>query len=75
MDAKTPQEDLESLGFTSCLAKPATGKKVRRRRARSYHDRAKRVRVTRRAGRDASERRSGIGENERQPMMAQLAAQ
>ena len=32
------------------------------------------MRVTRRGGREASERRSGIGENERQPVMARLAA-
>ena len=30
--------------------------------------------MTCRGGRDASERRSGIGEDERQPEMAQLAA-
>ena len=30
--------------------------------------------MTRRGGRKASERRSGIGEDERQPVMAQLAA-
>ena len=30
--------------------------------------------MTRRGGREASERRSGIGEDERQPVMAQLAA-
>ena len=32
------------------------------------------MRVTRRGGREASERRSGIGEDERQPVMARLAA-
>ena len=31
--------------------------------------------MTRRGGKEASERRSGIGENERQPVMVQLAAQ
>ena len=30
--------------------------------------------MTRRGGRDASERRSGIGEDERQPEMSRLAA-
>ena len=30
--------------------------------------------MTRRGGKDASERRSGIGEDERQPVMARLAA-
>ena len=30
--------------------------------------------MTRRGGREASERRSGIGENKRQPVMARLAA-
>ena len=34
----------------------------------------KRVRVTRRGGKEASDRRSGIGEDERQPVMARLAA-
>ena len=32
------------------------------------------MKVTRRGGREASERRSGIGEDERQPVIAQLAA-
>ena len=32
------------------------------------------VRVTRRGGREDSERSRGIGEDERQPVMAQLAA-
>ena len=32
------------------------------------------MRVTRRGGKEASERRSGIEEDERQPMMARLAA-
>ena len=35
VDAKTLQEDLESLGFTLSLAKPEIGKKVERKRARS----------------------------------------
>ena len=39
------------------------------------HDRAKWVRVTRRGGREASEKGSGIGEDERQREMARLAAQ
>ena len=30
--------------------------------------------MTRRRGKEASERKSGIGEDERQPVMAQLAA-
>ena len=34
----------------------------------------KQVRVTRRGGKEASDRRSGIGEDERQPVMARLAA-
>ena len=33
-----------------------------------------RVRVTHRGGKEASERRSGIGEDERQPVMVRLAA-
>ena len=49
-------------------------KEVRRRRARSQDDRVKLVRVTRRGGREASERSRRIGENERQPVMARLAA-
>ena len=67
MGAKSLKEDLQSLGFTPSLAKPEMGKEVGRRRARSQDDRAKCVRVTRRGGRDASERRRGIGEDERQP--------
>ena len=35
MDAKAPQKDLESLGFTPSLAKPKMGKKVVRQSARS----------------------------------------
>ena len=34
-DAKALQDDLQSLGFTSSLAKPEIGKKIGRRRARS----------------------------------------
>ena len=71
MDAKALQEDLESLGFTPSLAKPEMGKEVERRRARSQDDRAKRVRVTRRGDRDASEKRRGIGEDKKQLEMAQ----
>ena len=33
MDAKALQDDLQSLGFTSSLAKPEMGKEVGRRRA------------------------------------------
>ena len=32
------------------------------------------VRVTRKGGKEASERRNGIGDDERQPVMARLAA-
>ena len=35
VDAKTLQEDVQSLDFTSSLAKPEMGKEVGRRRARS----------------------------------------
>ena len=35
MDAKALQEDLQSLGFTSSLAKPEIGKGVEKRRVRS----------------------------------------
>ena len=74
MDAKALQDDLQSLGFTPSLAKPEIGKEVGRRRARSEDKRVKRVRVTRRGGKKASERRRGIWEDERQPVMARLAA-
>ena len=50
-------------------------KEVGRRRAHSKDDRAKRVRVTRRGGREASERRNGIGEGVRHQEMAQPVAQ
>ena len=63
-----------TLDFTPSLAKPEIGKEVGRQRACSYDERVKRVRVTRRGGREASERRKGIGEDERQPVMARLAA-
>ena len=33
VDAKALQDDLQSLGFTSCLAKPEMGNEVGRRRA------------------------------------------
>ena len=49
-------------------------KEVGRRRARSEDKRVKLVRVTRRGGREASETRRGLGEDERQPVMARLAA-
>ena len=74
MDSKALQDDLQSLGFTPRLAKPEMRKEVRRRRARSQDDRVKLVRVTRRGGREASERSRRIGEDERQPVMARLAA-
>ena len=35
VDAKALQEDLQSLGFTSILAKPEIGKEVGKQRARS----------------------------------------
>ena len=69
MDAKALQDDLQSFGFTPSLAKPEIGKEVGRRRARSYDERV-RVRATHRRGNKALERRSGIRENERQPVMA-----
>ena len=74
MDAKVLQNDLQSLGFTPSLAKPETGKEAGRRRACSEDERVKWVRVTRSGGKETSERRRGIGEDERQPMMARLAA-
>ena len=60
MDTKALHEDLQSLSFTPSLAKPEMGKKVGRQRARSYDEKVKRVRMTRRGGKDASERRSEI---------------
>ena len=73
MDAKALQDDLEwCLGFTPCLAKPEIGKEVGRRRARSKDKKVKRVRVSHMGSKEASERRSGTGEDERQPVMAQL---
>ena len=74
MDAKALQDDLQSLGLISSLAKPEIGKEILKRRTRPCDDRAKGVMVTRREGREASERRSMIGEDERQPVMARLAA-
>ena len=74
MDAKALQDDLEwCLGFTPSLAKPEIGK-IGRRRARSEDKKVKRVRVTHMGSREASERRSGTGEDERQPVMARLPA-
>ena len=66
-------QDLESLGFILCLAKPEVGK-VSQRKVYWYDNRAKRVRVTLRGGGEASERKRGIGENERLPEMTVLAA-
>ena len=74
MDAKALLDNLQSLGFTPSLAKSEMRKEVGRRRTRSYDERVKSVRVTRRGGKEASERRSGLGEDERQPVMARLAA-
>ena len=50
------------------------GKEDGKPRARSYDNRTKLVRVTREGGKEVSDRRSGIGEDERQPKMARLAA-
>ena len=74
MDTKALQKDLQRLGFTPSLAKPEIEKEVGRRRAHLYDERVKGVRLTRWGGREASKRRNGIGEDERQPVMAQLAA-
>ena len=88
MDAKALQDDLQSRGFTPSLAKPEMGKEVERRKARSHDQRIKCIRVsennsnifhriltmTLRGGREASERRRGIEEDKRQPVMARLAA-
>ena len=70
---KALQEDLQCLGFTLSLVKPEMGKEVGRR-ARSYDDRAKWVRVTRKGVREASKKRSGIGEDEKQQEVVWLAA-
>ena len=74
MDAKALQDDLQSLGFILSLAKSEMGNEVGRRRACSYDERAKGVGVTGRGGKETSEKRTGTGEDERQPVMAQLAA-
>ena len=70
MGSNDLQDDVQSLGFTPRLAKPEIEKKVGRRR----DERVKWVRVTRRAGKEGSERRSRTGEDEKQPMMERLAA-
>ena len=75
MDARALQDDLQSLGFTSSLAKPEIGKEIGRRRARSQVKRVKCLRVTRRGGKETLERRRGIGEDERQLVVARLTAQ
>ena len=41
LDAKAIQKDLQSIGFTPSLAKPAMGKEVERRRVSSYNERVK----------------------------------
>ena len=74
VDAQTLQDNLQSLGFTPSLAKLEIGKEVGRRRTRSQNKREKWVRVTRRGRKEYSERSRGIGEDERQPVMARLAA-
>ena len=74
MDAKSFEGDLKSLGFTASLAKPEMGTEAGRRRTRSKDDRVKSVGVNCRGDRGASDRRSGIGKDERQPEMARLAA-
>ena len=64
MDVKALQEDLESISFTQGLAKPEMGNEVERRRTGFGEDRPKLAKVTRRRGREASERRSRLGEDE-----------
>ena len=73
MDVKALQDDLQSLGFTPCLANPEMGKKVGRRSGHSQNDKEKLVSVTHRRGRKSLKRRNGTGEDERQPVMARLA--
>ena len=75
MDARALQDDLQSLGFTPSLAKPEIGKEIGRRRSRSQVKRVKCLRVTCRGGKEALERRRGIGEDERQLVVARLTAQ
>ena len=74
VDAKTLQDNLQSLGFTPSLAKPEIKKEVGRQRVHSYEERMKWVKVTRRGGSEALDRRHGIGEDEKQPVMVRLAA-
>ena len=69
MDAKAFQEDLQGLGITPNLAQPQMGKEVGRRRARSKNERVKC-----REGRGTTEKKSGIGVDERQLEMSRLAA-
>ena len=58
MDAEAFQEDPESLVSIPSLINPEIEKEAGRRKARSQDDRAKCVRVTRRGGRYASQRRN-----------------
>ena len=64
-ERKSSPGGLKKSWCTPSLAKPEMGKKISRRRARSYDEREKRVRITCRGGGDASERRSGLKKNEK----------
>ena len=75
MVVKFLQEHLKGLGFTSRLANHEIRKGDEKKGTRSQKNMAKRVRVTRRGGKDAPERRNGIGEDDRQPIMARIAGQ
>ena len=74
MDARAPQDDPQSPGLTPSLAKPDTGKEAGRRKARPQEKRVKRVRATRRGGREAPASSKGTKEDERQPATARPAA-
>ena len=74
MEAKAIQKDLESYDFSPSLAKSEIRKEVGRRRARSKDERMKCVSVTRKGGREASEKISGLGEVKRQLEIARQAA-
>ena len=62
VEAKALQVNLQSLGFIPSLAEP------------EMDDREKWVWLTRKRGKNVSERKSELGENKRQPVMARLTA-
>ena len=71
MNAKTLQEDLESLGFNLSLAEPEMGKEVERQ-GPAYKIQSKMCQSDSQGGEYAPEGRSEIREDERQVVMVQL---